>query len=38
MYVQKTLVVPKVKVGFRTIFGYVALPMLVGIECSWVNI
>ena len=36
--IQKTFVVPQIQVGFCTIFRNVTLPMLIGVEGTWIYI
>ena len=36
--IQKALIMPQIKICFSTILGYKAFSMLIGIECSGINI
>jgi len=36
--IQKTLVMAQVKIGFGTVFGYIAFTMFVGVKCSGIDV
>ena len=37
-YTRKPFIVPQVEVGLKTILCHVALTVLIGVQCPWVNI